>query len=327
MRFLYLTDTHCRQIAPFNRKDDYATALKFKLEEVASLALKLGVTAIFHGGDLWDTPDLSIQEADFFISCLKKTGIPIYIIAGNHDLYNKKLDTLPHTLLGVQDKLGVLKVIKTGERLYFDDGNVRVQLTGQSYHSQIDLRDPRLDYCVRKKNCDYAIHMVHGMLMAEEKFPGAVHTHLSEVHDTEADLTLAGHMHFGFPDYEYQGKYFINIGAIARLINHVAEINRPVQVLLIDLSRGKSELHKIRLKSALPGNQVLDSQKAEETASQVKWLADYICSAQKRREFQTRDLKQIVEIIGNKEGITKEIRMEALRYAHATSLSKSELED
>ena len=70
-------------------------------------------------------------------------------------------------------------------------------------------------------------------------------------------------MHFGFPDYEYQGKRFMNIGALSRLINHPIEIKRPIQVLLIDLSGVEAKISKIPLKSAWPGDQVLDPKKAE----------------------------------------------------------------
>jgi len=317
MRFMYLTDTHCRGSSPANRKDDFVNSMYLKLDEVASLAREWEVTAILHGGDLWDSPNPSFAVAHSFLSRLKAAEVPIYIIAGNHDLQRQELDTLPYTMLGIQGAFGKVRIIKAHERIYFEDQNLRVQLTGQSYHSEIDRRDPRLDYCIRKQDCDYAINLVHGTLMTEDRFPGSTHTHVSQVHETEADLTLVGHMHFGFPDYEYQGKHFLNIGALSRLINHTVEIQRPVQVLLVDLSRGRSELIKIPLKSALPGNQVLDLDKAEHTAILIESLAKNVYYAQKAGEFGTSCIRDIVDILGIQEGFSKEMRFEALRRVHA----------
>jgi DNA repair exonuclease SbcCD nuclease subunit len=317
MRFLYLTDTHCRGTSPVNRKDDFVQSLYLKMEEVAALARELEVKAILHGGDLWDFPNPSLAEANSFVSRLRAAGVPIYIIAGNHDLRRQDLDTLSDTMLGIQGALGKVRIVNGKSRVYFGDKNVRVQITGQSYHSEIDRRDPRLDYCIRKQDCDYAINLVHGMLMTEERFPGSAHTHVSQVHDTEADLTLVGHMHFGFADYEYQGKRFLNIGALSRLINHLAEIHRPIQVLLVDLSNGQAEFKKIHLKSALPGCQVLDKDKAKHNDIEIDRLARSVFSAQKAGEFGVSGLQDLVDIIGVQEGFGKEIRIEALRRLHS----------
>ncbi|NLK52709.1 MAG: serine/threonine protein phosphatase [Syntrophomonadaceae bacterium] len=326
MRFIYLTDTHCRGTPPVNRKDDYVTALRAKLNEVALLAREWEVTALLHGGDLWDLPNPSIKVVNYFISSLKAAQVPIYIIAGNHDLRGQDLNTLPHTMLGLQNELGLLRLIHSGERLYFQDQNVRVQITGQPYHLEIDQRDPRLDYCVQKQNCDYAIHMVHGMLMAEERYPGSQHTQFSQIYETEADLTLASHMHFGFPDHNYQGKQILNIGALVRLSNHLVEIQRPVQVLLIDLSGGQIELRKLPLKSVLPGHQVLDRGIAEQMAGQVRKLVAAIQWARETREFKEYGLKELVEIIGNQEGASQKVRMEALRSVYVVSHRQVDLE-
>lgn len=316
MRFLYLTDTHCRGSSPVNRKDDFVAAMNRKLNEVADLARELSVTALLHGGDLWDSPNPSYAVADALLSRLKAAGVPLYAIAGNHDLQGQDLNTLPYTMLGIQSTCGRVRVIREQEKIYFNGQNLRVQLTGQSYHAGIDRRDPRLDYCILKQDCDYAINLVHGTLLTEERFPGSTHTHVSQIQDTEADLTLVGHRHFGFPDYEYQGKRFMNVGALSRLINHPIEIGRPIQVLLVDLSGTEAKLSKIPLKSAWPGEQVLDPGKADYTAILIERLAKSAYYAQNTGEFGACTIQDIVDIIGIKEGFSKEIRLEALRLLH-----------
>ncbi|MGI6647835.1 MAG: metallophosphoesterase [Bacillota bacterium] len=317
MRFLYFTDSHCRGTSPTNRKDNYVSSLMLKLKEVAFLAQEWEVTAILHGGDLWDLPNPSLSVADSYLSQLEAAGVPIYVIAGNHDLHRQDLSSIPYTMLGLQAAQGRLRIINSRDRLYFQNSNVRVQITGQPYHLEIDRRDPGLDYCVTKQDCDYAIHLVHGNLMAGCDFPGSIHTHFSQVYKTEADLTLVGHMHFGFPDYFYEGKWFINIGALARLTNHLEEFKRTLQVLLIDLSLGHTELRKLPLKSVLPANRVLDRNKAEYTARQVQCLIESVLEARNEEEFINSELKEVVDFIGIQEGMSREIRQEALRSVHA----------
>ncbi len=316
MRFLYLTDTHCRGSSPTNRKDDFAAAMYRKLDEVAYLARELRVTALLHGGDLWDFPNPTYAEANSVLSRFKATGVPLYAIAGNHDLQGQDLNTLPYTMLGIQSAYGRVRIFRERERVYFADQNLRVQITGQSYHTGIDRRDPRLDYCIEKQDCDFAINLVHGTLCTDERFPGSTHTHVSQIQETEADLTLVGHMHFGFPDYEYQGRRFMNIGALSRLINHPIEIRRPIQVLLVDLSGVEAKISKIPLKSARPGDQVLDPEKAKNTAIQIERLAKNAYYAQNTEEFGASSIQDIVDILGVQEGFSKEIRLEALRRLH-----------
>ena len=48
---------------------------------------------------------------------------------------------------------------------------------------------------VQKRDCDYAIHMVHGMLLDRASFPGPFYTLVEQIWETEADFTLAGHNH------------------------------------------------------------------------------------------------------------------------------------
>ena len=78
-------------------------------------------------------------------------------------------------------------------------------------------------------------------------------------------MVLCGHDHTGFGIYNRSdGKVFANIGSITRLSASEAEINRPIQVLLIDVkSPGVFGLERIPLQSAKPGEEVLDRSRIE----------------------------------------------------------------
>lgn len=325
MKFLYFTDPHLRGTTPASRIDNFPQTLEQKLEEISYLAQTHQVEAILCGGDLWDIPLPAIQTASNYIEILLTAGCPIYAIEGNHDLFGQNPETLSRTMLGLMFSTGLVKRLAPGEPVFFDhpSKNVRVQLTGQGYHFEIDKRDPRLDYCVKKARKDlvnYAIHLVHGMLLDKPIF-GDVPTTLVEhvAPYTEADLTLCGHAHMGFTGQHWidprtdQDRYFMNIGGLTRVSNRISEMQRIPQVLLIDFSSGQMELIRIPLKCAKPGQKVLDRSKLEAAAAREEKLSSFAATVQEAGEFRGVNLGQVVDEVTQLNNLSGEVRAEGLR--------------
>lgn len=312
MKFLFLTDTHARGNSPRNRKDELLPSLVAKLREVARLAVEEKVDAFLHGGDFFDLPNPSLPVCWQVIAPLLETGLPIYAVAGNHDFYGHNPETLPRTVLGFLARLGVIRLLEPGERVYLEQAGVRVQLTGQHYHYDIDRRDPREDYAVNKVDCDVAIHLVHGMLMDRPFMPGAACTVIERVLETEADLTLAGHFHLGFPEVVREGRAFLNPGALVRLTNHPREIARRPGVVLVDLSAGRLTWRQVALQSALPGEEVLDRSAVEEAAFRAGKLARFIRSVRESGDFKSVDIDGLIAEVASRQGLPDRVRERAL---------------
>ncbi len=312
MRILFLTDDHKRGTTPANRKDNFPATLASKLREVVAIAREREVDYILHGGDFYDVPAPAISVCADFLEIYQQFPAPVYIISGNHDLFGHNEETLPRTMLGLAARLGIVRMLPQ-EPIYLDRGGLRLQLTGQGYHYEMDRRDPRQDYVVQKRDCDYAIHMVHGMLLDRASFPGPFYTLVEQIWETEADFTLAGHNHLGFPDAEREGKYFLNPGALARLSNHPLEMQRPIQVVYIDLGGGRPVYEKIRLRSAPPGEEVLDRSRLEEASFQEVRLAGYLAEVKAAGSLQRADVRLLVEEIARSEKLEASVRAEALR--------------
>jgi len=314
MRLLFLTDDHKRGTTPTNRKDNFPATLAAKLREVAAIAREREVDYILHGGDFYDVPAPAISVCADFLEIYQQFPAPVYIIAGNHDLFGNNAETLPRTMLGLAARLGIVRMIGR-EPVYLEKNGLRLQLTGRGYHFEMDhcQRDPHHDYIVEKRDCDYAIHMVHGMLLDRAVFPGASYTLIEQIWETEADFTLAGHNHLGFPDAEHDGKYFLNPGALARLSNHPLELSRPVQVVYIELGGSRPSYEKIRLQSAPPGVDVLDRSRQEEASFREERLAGYLAEVKAAGSYQRADVRLLVEEIAHNEQLEQGIREEALR--------------
>jgi exonuclease SbcD len=312
MRILFMTDDHKRATTPANRKDHFAATLMNKLHEVLEIVRTQDIDFVLHGGDFFDVPVPALSICADFLQIYQQFPVPIYTIAGNHDLFGHNEETLPRTMLGFTARLGIVQLIGQSP-IYLEKDGIRIQLTGQGYHFDMDRRDPKYDYMVKKSDCDYAIHMVHGMLLDRTGFPGNDYTLIEDIWNTEADFTLAGHNHLGFPDVEKGGKYFLNPGALVRLSNHPLEIKRPVQVIILDFNGSSPTFDKVRLKSAPPGDQVLDRTRLEEAAFREQRMAGYLAEVKAAGSYQRTDIRLLLDEIARAGSLEPDVREEALR--------------
>lgn len=313
MKLLYLTDTHIRASSPQNRTDDFVETLKNKFREVNEIARRENVDAILHGGDFFDIPSPSLSVCGDFVSLMAEARVPIYGIAGNHDVFGHNPDTLPRTVLGFIDRIGVVKLIHPGQPLFLEKDGLKVQVTGQHYHYDLDRRDPRLDYVIDEVEADIGIHLVHGMLMDKAFIDGVAHTRVDQIVETKAHLTLCGHNHLGWPEIRHDGKIFYNPGGFVRLSNHPSDASRKPQVLLLDMTNGELQIKKIRLQSAPLGSDCLDRTKNDEAAFMEQRLADFVQGIKAAGDYKVIDIAAIIDEIAGREGLPGNVREEAMQ--------------
>jgi exonuclease SbcD len=256
MRLLYLTDTHIKGTTPGNRKDNFLETIHSKLLEVAGICRDLQVDFVIHGGDVFDNPHPDQSSWELLHWFLRELDCPFYCVAGNHDLINQQLDSLQNAALGSLARSRSINLLQPGEKVYLDNGNCVVQLSGQHYYGGMDRRKNSEDYVVKKQSCDLAIHVVHGMLLPKAFSDKVACTLISEVASTEADFTLGAHAHLGYQE-TLDGKFFLNPGALARLTNLKRELVRKPQVLYLNFTNSAAYSF-IPLQSALPGSEVMD---------------------------------------------------------------------
>ena len=236
MRFLFFTDTHIRGNNPQNRKDNFLKTVYEKIEEVFHIAEKNNVDILLHGGDIFDRPDISPSLVRSFILLINKYSIPIYAVAGNHDIYGQNPLTINRTMLGLLDGADIIRLINPNDKILLKDKQKTIQLTGQHYFYGIDAGNGKQNYIVKKgTNVDFAIHIVHGMLLEKPFFDGMAYTLIDEILETEADITLSGHYHSGFNMKCIKNRYFINPGSLVRINNSLNEFFRIPKVVLINV--------------------------------------------------------------------------------------------
>jgi DNA repair exonuclease SbcCD nuclease subunit len=314
MKLLFFTDTHIRGNTPKNRKDIFVDTLEQKLIEINEIIKNNKIEFVLHGGDLFDRPDVSIAVASKFAMILDKIQVPFYLISGNHDIYGHNPDTVNRTMLGLLDALGVINLVKPGEKIFLQKDNIKIQLTGQPYVYDIDALDKRDYYILKDVDSDvnFSIHMVHGMLLDKPFIKGVPYTLIDDIKDTLADITLCGHYHSGFKTTKIDDKFFINPGSLVRVTNSLREIERTPKVIIIELEED-IKIREIPLQSALPGADVLDRQEIEKNLFKNERMTEFKQTIDATLDFEKMDINEVLIEVSTAEDVGEEIKVEALR--------------
>lgn len=313
MKLLYLTDTHIRGTNPKNRKDSFIDTVENKLNEIVNLVDKYNVDFVLHGGDLFDRPDISISIVSRFVKTLAKIKVPIYLISGNHDIYGHNPETINRTMLGLLNVLGVINIINN-KKIILEKNNIKVQLSGQPYIYDIDDTANLNYYILKGKNPDvnFSIHMIHGMLLDKPFIKGIPYTLVDDIKSTIADITLSGHYHSGFKTIEINNKFFVNPGSMVRVANSLREIERKPKVILIDLNK-TINIETIYLKSALPGEDVLDRKEIENSLFKNERMLEFKQTINAAMDYEKMDINEVLMEVSSADGVDDEVISEALR--------------
>lgn len=305
-RFLIIGDFHWRSDNPKSRTDDYKAALTAKLRECFELASQHGVDAILHTGDTFDSPNVALSTVADLMLLLRESPVPIYGIAGNHDEFGANIDTLWRTPLGMLFRLGIIKPLMQPDYIRIGDATV----TGSHFCYQTDT-DIRY-YGINSRMERPVVHITHGML-TPDPVPGR-HTLFSEIAEAEhmPDVIVNGHYHLGTGIQWAGDTLIINPGALCRASADVREIDRQVQVALLEVpADGKPRAVLIPLKSARPGAEVLSREHLVAQAERETRRSDFLdLLAGQQREAV--DLTAVVDEVAQAEQVPERVRIGAL---------------
>lgn len=258
IKILYFTDTHIRSNNPSSRIDNYQESILNKFKEISEIGKSENVDFYVHGGDIVDRPDIPILTMRAFNKVLINFGKPIFLVPGNHDIYAYNLNSIGRTVLALLEDLDVFNIMMGKYPVYLSKDNTSVELHFVPYTFDLDTPVGRSKYITTDKKADFSILFAHGMLI-DKPFKMINHTLIDDIKETKSDITLSGHYHTGFPIQKIDNKYFYNPGSIARLAATQPEIERKPKVVIIELKHGEEPIIRdINLKSALPGEMVLD---------------------------------------------------------------------
>ena len=318
MKFVFLTDTHIKEKNPINRLDNFFETVINKIDEVAHFAVDNGADFIVHGGDLFDTPTVSticLVKFNRILFYLKKHNIKFYIVSGNHDIYGRNPDTLSRTHLGLLESLGAVEILDRENIIEekFSNGNI-AKIIGTPYIYKMDAEDKEayLLNNYEKKENEFLINVVHGMLLEKPFIKEIEHTVVRDILNTKADLTISGHYHTGFGIIRENGRTFLNPGSLTRCSNTTEEYKRMPQYALIELDENfKLDIKLIDVKCAKSGYEVLDREYIEKHKNDKLEVLNFESTIKEAADFDKYDFYSVLEEIVKAENVEKNVVDEA----------------
>lgn len=307
LKFLFMTDTHHTAINPTNRLDDCFLTTLDKVKEIGDIVQEEHIDYVLHGGDFFNSPNISDNVASTVGKVYQNIKAPIIVISGNHDVVGNNASTISQTKLGLLGELGIVRLLNKYETISIEKGGVTVDITGSP--SDFGINNDKEAFIVREKTANINIHMVHAMLLKEDAKFGT-YMPLSEIQKiTKANITLSGDFHLGFEPVEYEGKVFINPGALVRKYNFIEEIERKPQVVIITIYDDKTFDYELRkIKCAKSGSEVLDRSVLETKQLYEQKLEDFKKSIESNSsKSYTVNINEIIEMIAKQDSIEDKV--------------------
>ncbi len=258
-KVMFIGDIHLMDKQPKNRLDDYSLAIRTKLIECLTIAEERQLDAVVLLGDLFEVyevgPLLRNQTLDIFKGVPNGNipwSFPIYVCVGNHDLDSSS--NLEKTALGTLISAGYL--IKT-------DYEPSLGISFAHYHPSLD-RDIKSGFLTTSSAIIWVCHASISNKL--DRF--GEYTFLFE--DTplhpNTSLVISGHIHHEMKQTRSDGKRFINPGAISRYSASRDNLEKDIEILILDYTLDGKILNEeyLKLKSARPASEVfkLDEIKA-----------------------------------------------------------------
>lgn len=251
MRLLLFNDPHFSFQSPISRNEHYAKDILRKLSEVIILASKTSSDYLICSGDIFHRKSsTSFYESNIIMKLFKRSRVPIYGIAGSHDMNGYEFSSVYRKAAG---SLFTAECIKPLDVYPIESEGILV--TGTSYHRMYDIS--RSAYCKPEQYIDkYVISITHGSLILSDSgtFFGN-YTNMNDLRNLKfgvlSNVIFNGHMHAPQKQYKFNDKdcTVFNVGSLARNIYKEDVAKRKPCVMLMDIKEGSFKSELIELKN------------------------------------------------------------------------------
>ena len=239
MRFAHLSDTHLgyRQYGLIDREKDFYDAF----ERIVDKIIELDLDFVIHSGDLFDnsrpsTDALIVVQKE--INKLSDAGIPIYAIAGNHDL-SRRLNPIPPQVL-------------------FRDNGIRLISPIKPYFKEKDLFIGGIPYMPQNRNLAFkeklntlskkAADVKNKILLLHQGIDKYIPQYEVEIGDipTNFNYYAMGHLHNYINDEYGQGRLVYPGSTEIWKSNELSDYNLNGKgFVLVDMEDGQVETERI----------------------------------------------------------------------------------
>jgi DNA repair exonuclease SbcCD nuclease subunit len=272
-KYLIINDVHLTNdnSHPSSCTPSYTPDLFNLLKQAADLAVVRECEAIIQLGDFFHikTPSRNSHElVQRAMRWARDCVVPVFIVPGNHDLLNDRLDSLDEGQpLGVLYDAGVAQRAEgylhiKGPRGPFDSSVQALPIFGIGWQQYWDAQADIADRAVAKALEGFEPEDTPQLIVTHAPFfpPGAnpAYEHYSTekfarmVNPTgKANVqVIYGHIHDYHGEYVVNGVRFANYGALSRGSLTESNLTRPVGVTIWDAITGRFEFIELQAKPA-----------------------------------------------------------------------------
>lgn len=326
MEFTFITfsDVHISDNGPRSRTDNFKETILNKLSQIKTACIKLKADAAIGAGDLFNLKQPAKNSHNLnqeLINVFKQFPCPIYMIEGNHDLTANRLESLSSQPLGVLFADRTLTQLR--HQIIEKEGH-KVSLVGIPYTENLDLNSlsiPDKGDCISQICVLHAYTTLKSGTLFEERLYG-----YDELSRLPADIFVLGHYHMDQGIYQENGKYFINLGSIARGTNAEEDINHHPKIgfikITVEDSVAKYTVIPVKLKIR-PAAEVFDLEKKEKEKKESKELELFVAkiASEAIKDQGINTNKSIDDIISGMD-IMKAVKDRAQQYIQMASTKK-----
>lgn len=203
MKILLLGDLHLRYRGPSSRTDDFFLTQMRKFNRCLEIFNSEGCEFLLQAGDFFDSPRPPNFLMARYIDVLKRAGVVVNSVLGQHDVAMHNLQSVERSAVEVFKSAEVMRTLGSTPAKV---GDILVYGASWGEPAPTPERNTR------------AILVIHAMIGDNPLYPGHdpvrprsfLHTH------SGYELVLCGDYHYRFMQEE-QGRKIVNCGALVRL--------------------------------------------------------------------------------------------------------------
>ena len=250
-RVMFVGDIHLMDKQPKNRLDDYSLAIRTKLIECLEIAEERKLDAVVLLGDLFEVYEVGPLLRNQTLDILKGVpngnqpwSFPIYVCVGNHDLDSSS--NLEKTALGTLIAAGYL--VK-------QDYSPSLGISFAHYTPSLD-RDIKQGHLTTSSAIIWVCHASISTKL--DRFGEYAYLFEDVPLHPNTNLVISGHIHHEMKQTRTDGKRFINPGAISRYSASRDNLEKDVEILILEYTLDGEILSEeyLKLKSAKPASEV-----------------------------------------------------------------------
>jgi DNA repair exonuclease SbcCD nuclease subunit len=300
-KYLYFQDAHVKGVNPVARTDNYYESWIAKFKELLSIAKDREVDAIIDGGDLLDIEKVADSIVDDILDLIEATGIPVYILWGNHAMVGHHIETSSRTSLA--HMIRRCKLLKAGVTEIKEKTHV-LKFIDYDHNVEERLREEGIIFNDGKPEPKWHVAIVHAFVTPKPFLPTVLHVVADDI-KTNADLVLVAHYHAVW-EKQVGKTLYKDIGCFGRCAINEADVEPSA--MLLDFSQKSETINYevIKLKSAKAGTEVFDLDAHDEKKTNEQEMERFISSL-KDFKSQDLDLRGSIEYIGKENNFARPV--------------------